>query len=86
MVAVMLDLNKEREAFNENFGLPESDDCFLGETSPEQKKLMLKCHWLGWQRCAETKQAEIDQLKSKLADAEKAVAHYKAMNEASEVE
>lgn len=64
----MIDLNKEREAFNAEFkkiGREYSSDLnsvgFNG---------ILSANELGWLACAESKQAEIDSLKAQLAKVE----------------
>lgn len=66
----MIDLEKERETFNEQFGVPEPHECFLAKANPAQDSFALKCNWLGWKACAESKQAEIDSLKAQLAKIE----------------
>ena len=66
----MIDLEKERETFNEQFGVPEPHECFLAKANPAQDSFALKCNWLGWKACAESKQAEIDSLKAYRSDFE----------------
>lgn len=66
----MIDLEKERETFNEQFGVPEPHECFLAKANTAQDSFALKCNWLGWKACAESKQAEIDSLKARLAKVE----------------
>ncbi|MHA3051860.1 hypothetical protein [Acinetobacter sp. ANC 4640] len=67
----MIDLDKERIAFDEEFGVSNFN---ILQTNDENlnDSLVLKCNWMGWKKCAESKQAEIDELKSQL-DTEKSL-------------
>jgi len=61
----MIDLEKEREVFDKEFGVAEFN-MFASNDENLEQSMVLKCNWLGWKRCAESKQAEINELKAKL--------------------
>ena len=61
----MIDLNKEREVFDKEFGVADFN-MFTSNDENLEQSMVLKCNWLGWKACAESKQSEIDELKAKL--------------------
>ena len=61
----MIDLEKEREVFDKEFGVAEFN-MFASNDENLEQSMALKCNWLGWKACAEKKQAEINELKAKL--------------------
>ncbi len=58
----------EREAFDAQFATPENGHFLdaVGESDQIQESITLKANWMGWLKCAESKQAEIDDLKAQL--------------------
>lgn len=74
----MIDLEKEREAFEAKYLLSDKGIVFDKEKgtfffkdlnlsdSDEQFLILIRKLWVGWLACAESKQAEIDELKAKL--------------------
>ena len=65
----MIDLNKEREVFDKEFGVADFN-MFASNDENLEQSMVLKCNWLGWKACAESKQAEINELKAKLEAAQ----------------
>lgn len=78
----MIDLEKEIKAFSDKYRVKENKIAFdhkrgtwffedLSFDDQDEKTLInLRVMWLGWLDCAEQKQAEIDELKAKLAKVE----------------
>ena len=64
-----MNIEEERKAFNEQFGIDDANT-FPAFGDGIDSSAVLKCNWLGWVRCAEQKQAEIKSLKSELAKAQ----------------
>ena len=63
-----MNIQKEREAFDAQFAPPENGHFLdaVGESDPIQESITFKSNWMGWLKCAESKQAEIDDLKARL--------------------
>ena len=63
-----MDIEKEREAFEALFATPENGHFLdaVGESDPIQESITFKANWMGWLKCAESKQSEIDDLKAQL--------------------
>ena len=65
----MIDLNKEREVFDKEFGVADFN-MFASNDENLEQSMVLKCNWLGWKACAEQKQSEINELNAKLEAAQ----------------
>ena len=65
----MIDLNKEREVFDKEFGVADFN-MFASNDENLEQSMVLKCNWLGWKACAESKQSEINELNAKLEAAQ----------------
>lgn len=73
-----MDIQKEREAFDAQFATPENGHFLdaVGESDQIQESITFKANWMGWLKCAESKQSEIDDLKAQLKAAHESRADF----------